>query len=181
CRARAKLPARVIEDVTTQVADGCEQRVPATWLWKGRHVHLVDGTTGSMPDTEENQAVYPQPNSQQEGLGFPIARMVVLLCLATAMVKGMAMGPYAGKETGENALLRELLGRLASHALAGAGDRFCRPPAPAPRRGFPAWPSPGRGRSRGHVDETRAPRLDGRGHLRADAGFDPSPRSARAN
>src|SRR6266404_3888785 len=125
CRARAKLPARVIEEVTTQVADGCEQRVPAAWLWKGRHVHLVDGTTVSMPDTVENQAAYPQPNSQQEGLGFPIARMVVLLSLATAMVKGMAMGPYAGKETGESALLRELLGRLDQGDILLADRYYC--------------------------------------------------------
>ena len=37
------------------------------------------------------------------------ARMVILLSLATAMVSGMALGPYQGKETGEPALLRELL------------------------------------------------------------------------
>jgi len=125
CRARAKLPAQVIEDVTTQVGDGCEQRVPAAWLWKGRHVKLVDGTTVSMPDTVENQAAYPQPNSQQEGLGFPIARMVVLLSLATAMVNGMAMGPYAGKETGESALLRELLGRLGKGDILLADRYYC--------------------------------------------------------
>jgi hypothetical protein len=125
CRARAKLPACVIEEVTTQVADGCEPRVPAAWLWKGRHVHLVDGTTASMPDTEENQAVYPQSSSQPEGLGFPIARMVVLLSLATAMVKGMAMGPYAGKETGESALLRELLGRLDKGDILLADRYYC--------------------------------------------------------
>jgi putative transposase len=125
CRARAKLPARVIEEVTTQVADGCEQRVPAAWLWKDRHVHLVDGTTVSMPDTVDNQAVYPQPHSQQEGLGFPIARVVVLLSLATAMVKGMAMGPYTGKETGESALLRELLGRLGKGDVLLADRYYC--------------------------------------------------------
>src|SRR4029077_3410534 len=125
CRARAKLPAHVIEDVTTKVADGCEQRVPPAWLWKDRHVHLVDGTTVSMPDTEENQAVYPQSSSQQEGLGFPIARMVVLLSLATAMVKGLAIGPYAGKETGESALLRELLGRLGQGDILLADRYYC--------------------------------------------------------
>jgi putative transposase len=125
CRARAKLPARVIEEVTTKVAAGCEQRVPAAWLWKGRHVHLVDGTTVSMPDTAKNQAVYPQPNCQREGLGFPIARMVVLLSLATAMVNGMAIGPYAGKETGESALLRQLLGRLGQGDVVLADRYYC--------------------------------------------------------
>ena len=56
-----------------------------------------------MPDTPTNQAAYPQAGTQQAGLGFPIARMVVLLSLATAMVSGMALGPYQGKETGETA------------------------------------------------------------------------------
>jgi hypothetical protein len=123
CRARAKLPAAIIRRLTTDVADGCEQRLKAPWLWKGRHVHLVDGTTVSMPDTPDNQAAFPQSNTQQEGVGFPIARMVVLLSLATAMVKGMAMGPYAGKETGETALLRELLARLGPGDIL-LGDRY---------------------------------------------------------
>jgi DDE family transposase len=106
-----------------QVADGCEQQVPHEWLWKGRHVHLVDGSTISMPDTPANQAEYPQPMTQEPGLGFPIARLVVLLSLATAMVKDLAMGPYAGKETGETALLRELLERFKSGDIL-LGDRY---------------------------------------------------------
>jgi putative transposase len=125
CRARAKLPARVIAQVTTAVADGCEQRLPSAWLWKGRHVHLVDGTTVSMADTVDNQAAYPQANTQEQGLGFPVARVVVLLSLATAMVKGMAMGPYAGKETGESALLRQLLGRMGQGDIVLADRHFC--------------------------------------------------------
>lgn len=112
CRARAKLPEEVIERLTLEVACGCERELPRRWLWRGRHVKLADGTTVSMPDTPENQAEYPQPATQQEGLGFPLARMVVLLSLASAMVCGMAMGPCAGKETGEMALLRELLDQL---------------------------------------------------------------------
>ena len=49
-----------------------------------------------MPDTLKNQTAYPQHTAQKEGLGFPIMRMVVLLPLATAMIGGMAMGPYEG-------------------------------------------------------------------------------------
>ncbi len=36
-----------------------------------------------MPDTEENQARYPQPDSQADGVGFPLARVVVVICVAT--------------------------------------------------------------------------------------------------
>lgn len=125
CRARAKLPVAIIRRLTYQVADESEQRIPDSWLWKGRHVHLVDGTTLSMPDTEANQQEYPQASTQKEGLGFPIARMVVLLSLATAMVTGMAMGPYAGKETGETALLRDLFDRLQSGDVVLADSYYC--------------------------------------------------------
>lgn len=125
CRARAKLPAPILRRLTVQVADGCEQHVPDEWLWKGRHVHLVDGSTISMPDTPANQAEYPQPTTQEPGLGFPMARLVVLLSLATAMVKDLAIGPYAGKETGETALLRELLERFKSGDIMLADRYFC--------------------------------------------------------
>jgi putative transposase len=125
CRARAKLPAAIIRRLTTDVARGCEQRLPTRWLWKSRRVKLIDGTTVSMPDTPDNQAAYPQANTQKEGVGFPIARMVVLLSLATAMVTDMAMGQYSGKETGEPALMRELLERLEQGDVVLADRCYC--------------------------------------------------------
>jgi len=125
CKARGKLPETVLERLTTQLADGCEKQVPEDWLWKGRHVKLADGTTVSMPDTEANQKAYPQQASQAKGLGFPIARMVVLLSLATAMISGMAMGPYSGKETGELALMRQLLDQLDPGDILLTDRYFC--------------------------------------------------------
>ena len=125
CRARARLPLELIQRATYHVADQAETQVPEAWLWNGRHVHLLDGTTVSTPDTPTLQAKFPQPTSQKPGLGFPIIRMVVLLSLATAMVGGMAMGPYAGKETGETALFRQLLDRLKPGAVVLADRYFC--------------------------------------------------------
>jgi hypothetical protein len=61
-----------------------------------------------MPDTREKQAAYPQSKAQQPGIGFQIVRVVALLSLTTGMITAAACGPYAGKETGETALLREL-------------------------------------------------------------------------
>jgi len=84
CRARAKLPEKVIQRLALDVADQLEEAVPADWLWHGRHVKLVDGTTVTMPDTPANQEAYPQQKGQEPGLGFPIMRMVVLLSLATS-------------------------------------------------------------------------------------------------
>ena len=125
CRARGKLSEKVIRQLAVSVGEGCEDQLGAELLWHGRHVRLVDGTTVSMPDTPENQEAYPQNSQQKEGLGFPIARVVVLLSLATGMVTDMAMGPYAGKETGESALLRSLLDRLHPGDVLLADRYYC--------------------------------------------------------
>jgi Transposase DDE domain len=123
CRARSKLSETAIHRITVDLADGCERQVDEEWLWRGRHVYIIDGTTVSMPDTPSNQEVYPQPGTQRPGLGFPIARVAVLTSLATGMLKEMAMGPYKGKATGETALLRQLLGRFEPGDIL-LGDRY---------------------------------------------------------
>jgi hypothetical protein len=125
CRARAKLPEKVIERLAIGAAARLERQISKSWLWRGHHVKLVDGTTVTMADTEANQAVYPQQRQQKKGLGFPIARLVVLLSLATGMLSGMAMAPYEGKETGELALFRRLVELLESGDIALADRYFC--------------------------------------------------------
>lgn len=125
CRARAKVPEAVPRRLTTTIAARCEEACDASWLWHGRHAYLVDGTTLSMPDTEANQAEWPQPNSQKPCLGFPVVRMVVLMSLATGMVRDQAMGPYRGKETGEPALFRKLLDSLTPGDLFVADRYLC--------------------------------------------------------
>ncbi len=123
CRARRKLSETVLRRLTIEVADGCDAALEESLLWHGRRVHLVDGTTISMPDTLENQEAYPQARTQQAGLGFPVARVVVLLSLATGMLTDMAMGPYIGKKTGETALLRQLFERFRPGDTL-LGDRY---------------------------------------------------------
>ncbi len=125
CRAVAKLPVVVLQRLTLQVGWRLEEQAPAAWRWHDRHAVLVDGFTTTLPDTAANQKVYPQPQTQKEGLGFPLMRVVVLMSLATAAVQGMAMGPYMGKETGETALLRRLIPQLKPGMVVVADRYFC--------------------------------------------------------
>ncbi len=125
CRARGKLSESVLRRLAVDLAGGCERQLDKTQLWHGRHVKLVDGTTVSMPDTPENQEMYPQTHTQLPGLGFPVARVVVLLSLATGMLTDMAMGRYTGKETGETALLRQLFDRLEPGDILLADRYYC--------------------------------------------------------
>lgn len=109
CRARAKLKLTAVQRLVRESADRLEGQAPESWLWKGLHAKLVDGFTFTMPDTQANQAEFPQIGAQEPGVGLPIARVCAVLSLATACVCDVAIGPYEGKETGENALLRGML------------------------------------------------------------------------
>lgn len=123
CRARSKVSEGVVHRLAVGVAERSEANVQDEWRWHGYRALIIDGTTLSMPDTPENQAAYPQPTAQAEGLGFPLMRSVALTSLATGMVVDMANGPYKGKDTGETALFRMLFERLRTGDLILA-DRY---------------------------------------------------------
>ena len=109
-QARSNLPEEVISNLVKGSAEEMRVSIPSNLLWKEQyHPILMDGSTISMPDTPKNQAIYPQPDSQKPGLGFPIARIVAVISYITGMVLDVAIGPYSGKMTGEHALLRQLM------------------------------------------------------------------------
>lgn len=125
CRARAKISEPALRELSGNIAQELEDAAGEAWLWKGRHPKLIDGFTFTMPDTEENQAEFPQPTSQAPGIGFPIARAVVILSLATACILDAELGPFAGKETGESALLRSMLEKLKAGDIAVFDRYYC--------------------------------------------------------
>src|ERR1700682_6496228 len=69
CRARQRLPEKVVADLTRHTAQQLRKAAPAAWSWHGRDVKIVDGSTASMPDTPANQKAYPQMAAQKPGLG----------------------------------------------------------------------------------------------------------------
>lgn len=122
CKARQRLPVGVFTLLVRILAARLQERAPREWLWKGREVLLVDGSTVSMPDTKASQRVFPQAKTQAPGVGFPIARIVAVISLATGAVRDLAIGPYQGKQTGENSLFRSLWDRLRAGEIV-LGDR----------------------------------------------------------
>jgi len=125
CNARQRLPLGLVERLGKSVGERLEGGSTAGWRWRGRSVKIVDGTTVTMPDTEDNQARYPQHGGQKPGLGFPIARLVALVSLGCGAVLNWAMGPCQGKQTGEDALLRELYGSLVKGDIVLADRYHC--------------------------------------------------------
>jgi hypothetical protein len=123
CRARQRLPLEMVSTLVRHTGRVMAERTPETWHWRGRPVRLVDGATVALPDTADNQEVYPQPRSQQPGLGFPLCRLVGLICLASGTVLNAAISPCQGKGSDEQSLLRSILGTLESGDIL-LGDAF---------------------------------------------------------
>jgi hypothetical protein len=108
CRARYRLPLSMVSALARETGRQLHSRARPQWCWRGRAVKLVDGTGISMPDTDENQARYPQPSTQAKGVGFPLARVVVVICLATGAALDAAIGAHSGKGSSELGLFRRL-------------------------------------------------------------------------
>lgn len=125
CQARQRLPKELILRLLRAVGAKLHLATPLDWQWRGRRIVMADGSTVSMPDTPENQADFPQPSSQKPGLGFPLARLVVLISLATGAVIDMAVGACKGKATGEHALLREILSSLGKDDVLISDCYYC--------------------------------------------------------
>lgn len=125
CRARERLPLSMVSGLARETGRQLHAQARRQWSWRGRPVKLVDGTGISMPDTEQNQARYPQPSTQAAGVGFPLARLVVVLCLATGAALDAAIGAHSGKGSGELSLFRSLAANFAAGDVMLADALYC--------------------------------------------------------
>lgn len=125
CKARQRLPTEMVRDLVRQTGVLLSEHTPEQWLWRGRHVKLVDGTTTLLPDSEQNQASYPQHGNQAQGAGFPMVRLVGVISLANGAVLDVAMGPCKGKGTGEHGLFRELKDGFVTGDVMLADSYYC--------------------------------------------------------
>jgi len=123
CQARQRLPLDMVSTLARYTGELMNKQIPDHWRWQGKRVHLIDGTTVSLPDTAANQAVYPQSSGQKSGLGFPICRVVGVICLSSGAVLNASLGSCKGKGTSEQSLLRRMLGTFGSGDLI-LGDAF---------------------------------------------------------
>jgi hypothetical protein len=125
CRARQRLPLEMVRTLARRTGRLLSEKAARKWLWRGRRVKLVDGSGLSMPDTPENQAAYPQPSTQAAGVGFPLARLVLVICLATGAARDAALGPHSGKGSGELGLVRSLLSVFSAGDVMLADALYC--------------------------------------------------------
>jgi Transposase DDE domain len=122
CQARARLPEKLLEKLFSYSAQKLEEKVTQEHLWCGRNILVIDGSTVSMPDTVENQKEYPQPSTQKDGCGFPIAKIGVIFSLFTGAAVALCIDVL---NTHDIKLARKLYSFLKPNDVL-VGDRaFC--------------------------------------------------------
>src|SRR5664279_1857793 len=81
----------MLSDILAHTADRLDQ-MPETGMLNNRRVIVVDGTGVSMPDTQQNQAVWPQTSTLRPGCGFPSARICACFSLESGALLSYAIG-----------------------------------------------------------------------------------------
>ena len=122
CQARARLEDSTLQRIGTHLAEQVQRNTPQDHLWKGRSVKIVDGTGVSMPDTVDNQKLWPQPSEQKPGCGFPLLKLVGLFCLASGALLHTVQGNLRQHES---VLARLLWPLLCAGDILLADRGFC--------------------------------------------------------
>ena len=80
CQARNRLPVDLIQSMLESLVERARRELDQandvgdeTYRWRGHRLHVIDGTSDSMPDTPELRDHYGVPGACRPGLGFPTA------------------------------------------------------------------------------------------------------------
>lgn len=98
CQARDRLGEEALHRLATGLAAALMQAETIEERWHGRRAIVPDGSAVSLPDTPANQAVYPQPNTQAPGCGFPVLYLCALMSLASGALLDFELGSGNGNE-----------------------------------------------------------------------------------
>ena len=121
CQARKKLDHAGIESILLHTSEKL-QSMSDTGRLNRRRVVVVDGTGVSMPDTSENQDVWPQQSNQKAGCGFPQAAICACFCLQTGALLSHEIG---NKKSHELPMLRKQWGTFKAGDIFLGDKGFC--------------------------------------------------------
>jgi hypothetical protein len=93
CQARSRLPIELLRSVQKGLVESARSDLEFNddigaepHLWHGHRVHVIDGTSDSMPDTPELREHYGVPAGCREGLGFPTSHLLLMMDQRTGLL-----------------------------------------------------------------------------------------------
>jgi hypothetical protein len=93
CTARGKLPLEALETLLTRATAKMAHAARDAGLWLGHRLFFVDGSSFSMPDTDELREHFGQPGGQTKGCGFPTASWLALVHFGSGLFQKAIAGP----------------------------------------------------------------------------------------
>lgn len=114
CKVRARLSGSSVKALLKEVGSSTIRGAPKVCKWRGKEGTAADGTMPLMSYTEENQSIFPQHGRQEQGVDFPITRVLVILSLSMSVLLDYAREVFQGKSTGESSLLKSVLSYINS-------------------------------------------------------------------
>lgn len=79
CTARGRLPLAALQTLLTRCTAKMADCVRDTGRWLGHRLFVLDGSSFSMPDTDQLREHFGQPGGQAAGCGFPTAHWLALV------------------------------------------------------------------------------------------------------
>jgi hypothetical protein len=114
CQSRIRLPLPLFRLLQGAVADTVESDGDGLdTRWLGHRAFLLDGSSFSMPDTEELQKYFGHPTGQADGCSFPVAHLMALFD---------AKRGYLLEATAQPLFTHDLSQVAGMHARLASGD-----------------------------------------------------------
>jgi len=93
CTARGRLPLAALQTLLARCTAKMASSVRDTGLWLGHRLFLLDGSSFSMPDTDELREHFGQPGGQAAGCGFPTAHWLALVHFGSGLFQKVITAP----------------------------------------------------------------------------------------
>lgn len=113
CTARGRLPLAALQTLLTRCTSKMAECVQGTGLWLGHRLWMLDGSSFSMPDTDDLRNHFGQPGGQALGCGFPTAHWLALVHFGSGLFQKVFTAPLR---------THDLNGVAALHPEMEAGD-----------------------------------------------------------
>lgn len=120
CQARARLPLALITQTQRELVETARRELDLSndagdggYRWRGHRLHIIDGSSDSLPDTPELREHYGVPSVCREGLGFPTSHLLLLMDHASGLFIDCIDNPLSTSDLSHTP---------AMHARLAAGD-----------------------------------------------------------
>ncbi len=122
CQARSKLPLALWPELIQRSVQRLVDLVGRQFLYCGRPVFLIDGSTVSMPDEPELVETFGYANTKHGLSRFPVARLTFLVRAGVQAVCDYRIGHY---RTGEDAQFNQMWPTIPNGAICLFDKKFC--------------------------------------------------------